>query len=251
MKKHFFIAAVITSAFVLSGCSASTPTSPETETPSVEAPTTEAPGNEAPTTRTPEAGEELTPKMETDAGDIPQRSLKDLNALDATIKATMSKVNQTGLVQIEDFGDNGSQSTYVYDPTRTTGEQGIHLLRFDEENAFAIPMGEEEIAARSGNGGLFIIDSLFIDTEYILDILTYNEPAEGLVPSAEAYESMATQNGYELVSPIMRVPIKISLTDGLITKIIETQDDGTLFTYTFKFDVSEYAELFDDAYPED
>jgi hypothetical protein len=248
MKKHFLIAVAITSAFVLSGCSASTPTSPEAETPSVETPT-DTPATDTPTTSAPKAGEELTPKIENDVVDIPQRSVKDLNALDATIKATMAKINQTGLVQKEDSTYN--TSVFVYDSTREVGEKGIIWFDLGDGKGGAAPMPEGMIASFSGNGGLFRIDSLLLDAITIRDMLTYNAPAQGSLPSAAAYEDISTQNGYELVSPIAGVPTKITLTDGLITKIEETEDDGSLSTYTFTFDVSEYAEFFDVAYPKD
>lgn len=252
MGKHFLIAAVITSSVILAGCSSPTTDLTEpTDTPTSQSPSIEPAAPAEPSSpdepSAPETGEELTPKVDNGIVDVTQRSLKDLSSLDASIKNTMIKINQTGLVQFEESASG--QNVYVYDSARAAGEKGILWFDLGNGESGAAPMPAAMIASFSGNGGLFRIDSLLLDAITIRDMLTSNTKANGSIPAASAYESIATQSGYELVSPILRSPIKITLTDGLITKIEETQDNGDIITYTFKFNVSDYKKSFDEAYP--
>jgi hypothetical protein len=248
MQKSILISILILPLFLLNGCASNIAETPST----IPSPSDSAPTASAPPTSSPIAGdEELTPKLEGGETDIPQRSLKDLNALNRDIQTTMAEINKNGFVQMETLTGTsmGTKIGYIYDPTRVTGEKGI--IYFGTEEAGVAPMPENMLKSLSMNGGLFRIDSLLFDAVVIKDMLYYNGSGSGNIPSAEAYEKLTSQDGYKFISSTTGIALTITVNKGIISRIEETLEDGSSIIYAFEYDTSNYEEYFEKAYPKD
>lgn len=231
MKKTSTAALAVIVALTIAGCSSpnETPTTP-TETTAPD--------------ETPSAGS-LTPPMENSFTEIEQRYIADTNSLNDVVNLSVAEAYSKGFVQTEVNAD--VLSATVFDPKRDKNKRALMWFEGDDAPLYA-PVPEEMIAAYSGNGGLFRLDFLKIEIESITNILTYDLPAQGDIPSAAEYEYIKEGNSYKFVSPALGVPVTVNLNSaGLIESIVEELSEGK-YTYSFKYNTSEYQKYFDDLY---
>lgn len=226
-----FLAIIL--AFSVAGCSsASDSISPE-------------PTETGAPTETPTSIDSLTPPLNNTFTQIEQRSIADLNSLNNLVNLSISEAYSKGFVQTE--LNAGVLSATVFDPTRDKNKRALMWFEGDEQPLYA-PVTEQVISAYSGNGGLFRLDFLKIEIEAITNILTYDLPAQGSVPAAKEYESIKKDNAYTFISPALGIKVTVNLNSaGLIDTIVEELSDGS-YTYTFKYDTSEYQGYLDDLY---
>jgi hypothetical protein len=231
VKNTSTVALAIIIALTVTGCSPATDNVPE--------PTDTSVPSENP------SADSLTPPMENSFTEMQQRSIADTNSLNEVVNLSVAEAYSKGFAQTE--SNAGVLSTTVFDPKREKNKRALMWFEGDDAPLYA-PVPEEMITAYSGNGGLFRLDFLKIEIEAITNILTYDLPSQDSIPSAAEYEYIKEDNSYKFISPALGVPVTINLNSaGLIESIVEELEDGN-YTYSFKYNTSEYQKYFDDLY---
>lgn len=191
-----------------------------------------------------ESADELTTKIENDEADITQRSLTDFNALDATVKETVSAISAGGIAQIQTglFGD----SINIFDASRAVGKRGVTVYDQNDPAPIVLWISEETLSSARTFDGFYRIDLLINEIEAIKGILDFDlESPDGRTTAAD-YEKITTTNGFAFPSPAMNADVEVTVADGKISKIVEIYSDGTV-TYEFDYDLKSYSKYFESA----
>lgn len=226
--------AVLSSLVILAGCS----TSPSTDLDGSPSPSP----NASPSPTQSQPAEEFTNPGFSSDRELQRRSLSSYNALNETLKTTISYYEENGYY-VETLDREEDTITYLVKLGKTPEAATVVDYKDDGSRSIA-PIFPEMLAAFSNGGSYFRLDLLSFELSAIKDILYADALPVDNIPGAASYESFQTSTGFEYISPITSYKVNVVLKDGVVASITESDTEKIVYSYEFNYsEKAEYADI--------